>query len=286
VRIGYQKLGLLMLVKYSGKLERTLDELGARVEWVEYEGGAQMVEALKAGALDVAGLGNGPAVMAQAEHVPIAYFAAEPPAPRGVALVVPADSPAESVRDLRGKRIAVNRGAQAHYLLMCALEEAGLNRDALEVRYEPPERALAAFRGGALDAWAIWDPFLSSARLELGARVLRDATGLASNATYYVARRAYARKNAELLQALCDALGFAARWARGDERAAAAHVAPALGFSERALLASWQRELEPVPVDAELLAAQQRVADTLYRFSLIPRPVRVDEAAWDVRLAG
>jgi sulfonate transport system substrate-binding protein len=286
VRIGYQKLGLLMLLKQTGALEQALKPLGVGVRWFEYEGGIQIVAALKAGELDVAGVGNGPAVVAQAERVPIVYVAAEPPAPHAAGLVVPANSRVRSVAELRGARVLVNRGAQAHYLLMCALEEVGLPADAVDVCFEPPERALSAFRAGEVDAWAIWDPFLSSARFELGARLLRDATGLAENSTYYVAERAFAQANNQVLRELWNQLGRIARFTRADREQAATRLAPELGFTARALLASFQRELEPIPVNAELLAAQQDVANTLYRLQVIQSPVNVSDAAWDLRLAG
>ncbi|MFZ5897107.1 MAG: aliphatic sulfonate ABC transporter substrate-binding protein [Myxococcota bacterium] len=286
LRIGYQKLGLFMLLRHSGGLERALATRGVRVEWHEFQGGFQLVAALKREELDMAGLGNWPAVMAQAERVPIVYVAAEPPAPHAAALVVPASSKIEHVADLKGRRVVVNRAAQAHYVLMRALEEASIDARDVEVCFEPPERAWLAFEAGEVDAWAIWDPFLSSARLELGARVLRDANGLATNATYYVARRGLARESPEVLHEVTHQLRLVARFARSQPERAAAVLAPAFGFSPRALLASWQRELEPVPVNAQLLAAQQDIADALHRFALIREPVRVAEAAWEVKLAG
>jgi sulfonate transport system substrate-binding protein len=161
-----------------------------------------------------------------------------------------------------------------------------VSRDAVDISFEPPSRAWSAFRAGDVDAWAIWDPFLSSARLELGARVLRDATGLTTNSTYYVARRSFAEQHPNALNHLLRELGNAARWARDEPERAAALVAPGLGLSREALCASWQRELDPVPVGARLLAAQQDVADALHRFELIAEPVSVADAAWHFKLTG
>jgi aliphatic sulfonates family ABC transporter substrate-binding protein len=286
LRVGYQKLGLMMLLKRSGLLDAALSRRGVSVDWTEYAGGIQLVGALKLDALDVAGVGDCPAVVAQSERIPIVYVAAEPPAPRGAALIVPADSLVQSVAALRGKRVVVNRAAQAHYLLMRALEEAGVERDAVEVCFDTPARAWSAFRAGRVDAWAIWDPFLSSARLELGARVLRDGTGLSSNSTYYVARRSFAEEHSDLLQELLTQLQNAARWARDEPEQAAELAAPGLGFSSAALLASWQRELDAVPVGARLLASQQAVADGLHRFELVDQRVSVADAAWHFELTG
>jgi aliphatic sulfonates family ABC transporter substrate-binding protein len=280
IRIGYQKLGLLMLVKGYGAFDAALAARGCTIDWVEHEGGIQIVDALRAGTLAAGIVGSFPAVFAQAADVPIVYVAAEPPAPQGAALVVPEHSTVKRVRDLRGKRVAVNRAAQAHYLLVTALEEAGVDRREVEICFAPPEQALRAFRAGEIDAWAIWDPWLSSARLDFGGRVLRDASGLMKNSAYYLARRDVAEGNPELVTELLTHIQLAALWAQRDPAAAAARVAPGLGISPRALIASLERELHTMPVSAELIAAQQDIADTLLRMDLIPRAVSVADAQW------
>jgi aliphatic sulfonates family ABC transporter substrate-binding protein len=280
IRIGYQKLGLLMLVKGYGMLDASLTARGQRVEWVEYDGGTQIVEALRSGELAAGVLGDWPAVMAQAEDVPIVYFAAEPPAPRGIALVVPERSQLSLVEQLRGKRVAVNRAAQAHYLLLRALDEVGVDPEDLEIVFTPPEQALSAFRAGEVDAWAIWDPWLSSAKLDFGARVLRDATGLFSSSVYYVARRDFAERHADVVAELQQQLQLVARWVKNDPLGAAERMAPGLGLSPRALQASLQRELGVLAVSDAQVAAQQHIADTLLRLQLIPRKVSVADAVW------
>ncbi len=283
LRIGYQKLGLLMLVKARGALDVALAARGVRVEWVEYSGGIQLVEALRREQLAVAVLGDCPAIFAQAEDVPIVYLAAEPPAPRGTALVVPKDSPLSRVSELRGRRVAVNRAAQAHYLLLRALEEAEVRPDEVEIRFQAPERAWNAFQRHEIDAWAIWDPWLSSARLDLRARVLRDSTGLLTSSTCHVARRDFAERYPELVDELIEHLQLAASWVKNDPERVSALLAPTLGLSSRALVASLERELGTSPLTAELIAAQQDIADALLRMQLISRPVTVADAQRKIR---
>jgi aliphatic sulfonates family ABC transporter substrate-binding protein len=285
LRIGYQKLGLLMLVKGYGAFDAALAARGVGVEWIEYAGGIQLVDALRRGELEAGVVGDCPAVFAQAEDVPIVYVAAEPPAPRGAALIVPEHSALREVSGLRGKRVAVNRAAQAHYLLLKALEEAGVDRSEVEICFEPPERALAAFCSGEVDAWGIWDPWLSSARLDFGARVLRDATGLSTNSVYYLARRDFVERQPELIIELLRHVQVAVQWVKRDPIRAADMIAPGLGLSSRALMASLERELRTLPLSAELIAAQQDIADTLLRLNLIARPVSVAAAQWPLSVA-
>lgn len=275
-----------MLVKGCGSFDAALAARGVQVEWIEYAGGIQLVEALRNQQLSAAVLGDCPAVLAQAENVPIVYLAAEPPAPHGTALVVPEDSSLCGVADLRGRRVAVNRAAQAHYLLLRALEEAGVSPADVDICFEPPERAFGAFQKHEIDAWAIWDPWLSSARLDFRARVLRDSTGLTTSSTYHVARRDFADRHPELIGELLRHLQIAGQWVKADPERAGALLAPSLGLSSRALVASLERELTTSPLSPELIAAQQDIADTLLRLQMITRPVSVADAQWKLGAAG
>jgi aliphatic sulfonates family ABC transporter substrate-binding protein len=286
IRIGYQTLGLLTLVKSCGVLDAALGSRDLKISWQEYGGGIQIVDALRRGELDLGVVGDCPAVCAQAEGVPIVYVAAEPPTPRGAAVIAPADSSLRSVKDLRGRRVAVNRAAQAHLLLMLALEEAGLGEEDIELCFEPPARALALFKSGAIDAWAVWDPWLSSARLDLGARVLRDTSGLFDTSVYYIARQEFARTHPELVAELRKQLEVAARWVESDPARAADMVAPRLGFSPKAVAASLDRALRSDGITQGQIVTQQRIADQCLRLRLIPSPVSVADAQWPEALAG
>jgi aliphatic sulfonates family ABC transporter substrate-binding protein len=280
LRIGFQKLGLLMLAKEHGTLDTTLAAQGVEVEWIECADGIEIVDALAAGELSAGVVGDCPAVFAQAQEVPIVYLAAEPPAPRGTALVVRRDSPVSCVRELQGRRVAVSRAAQAHYLLLRAFEEACVDPTQIEICFLSPERARRAFQAGEVDAWSIWDPWLSAARLELGARVLRDASGLLQNSAYYLARRDFAEQHPAVVAELLTQLENVATWVKSDPLRAADLMAPRLGVSACALLASLTRDLDARPLTAQLIAGQQEIADRLLRLQLIERPISVAAAQW------
>lgn len=139
VRIGYQKYGTLVLLKGKGLLEKKLKSIDYTVEWTEFPGGPQLLEALNAGAVDFGSTGETPPIFAQAANAPLVYIAHEPPAPRGEAILVAKDSPIKAVADLKGKKVAFNKGSNVHYLLVKALEEAGRR-----------PRSLRKGRGGCL----------------------------------------------------------------------------------------------------------------------------------------
>jgi DNA-binding NtrC family response regulator/ABC-type nitrate/sulfonate/bicarbonate transport system substrate-binding protein len=254
IKIGYQRFGLLPLVKAHGGLDAVLGARGCRVEWLEYPGGIQIVEAFQSQGLALASVGEGPPVFAQAASLPLVYLAAEAPAPEDEALIVPIDSPIRSVRELTGRRIALNRGANVHYLLIRALEEAGLSYDSVEVVYLTPAEARIAFERREIDAWAIWAPLLGELLEMRSARVLRDASGLADNAVLYVADPHFAAREPETVELFFSQLV-----------GVAASLAP---------------HRVPKRVDETLVLGQQAVADAFHRHRLINTEVRMKDARW------
>ena len=126
LRIGYQKYGTLVLLKAKGTLEQRLADQGITVQWTEFPGGPQLLEGLNVGSIDFGVTGETPPVFAQAAGADLLYVAHEPPAPTSEAILVPKDSPVTSVKDLKGKKVVLNKGSNVHYLLVRALEDAGL----------------------------------------------------------------------------------------------------------------------------------------------------------------
>lgn len=230
LRVGYQKYGTLVLLKGKGFLESRLKPLGYTVQWSEFPSGPPLIEALNAGAIDLGTAGEAPPIFGQAASRELVYVAAEPPAPRGEAILVPKDSPIRSLEDLRGKTIAFNKGSNVHYLLVKALEKGGVPYDAFKPAYLAPADAAAAFSRGAVDAWAIWDPFLASAERSLGARTLTDAQGLAPNRQFYLSRRGFAEGRGPVIAAFVAAIAEVDAWAKANADTAAADLAPAVGI--------------------------------------------------------
>src|SRR6201991_1423823 len=149
VRIGFQKYGKLVLLKGKGTLEGRLKAIGYSVEWKEFPAGPQLLEALNVGAIDFGSTGETPPIFAQAAGAPLVYVAHEPPAPKGEAILVPKDSPIKTLADLKGKKIAFNKGSNVHYLLVKALEKAGLKYGDVQPVFLAPADARAAFEKGA-----------------------------------------------------------------------------------------------------------------------------------------
>jgi sulfonate transport system substrate-binding protein len=251
-RIGYQKYGNLLLLKTRGILEETLAPLGYRVEWREFQSGPPLLEALGAGAIDFGTTGETPPIFAQAAGVPLLYLASEPPAPTGEAILVAADSPIKVLADLRGKRIALNKGANVHNLFVRALQAAGLRQEDVTVEYLAPPDGRAAFSRGSVDAWAIWDPYLAAAQASLPTRVLADAKGLASNHQFYLGSRRFTDK--AVIAAFTKAIERIDRETVGDPAAAAKILAPATGLPEPVLAVALARLIPKAITIADAVA--------------------------------
>ncbi|SMH62224.1 sulfonate ABC transporter substrate-binding protein [Azospirillum agricola] len=280
VRIGYQKYGTLIILKEQGLLEKKLAPLGYSIAWTEFPGGPQLLEALNVGALDFGTTGEAPPIFAQAAGAPLLYVGYEPPSPKGEAILVPKDSPIRSVAQLKGRKVALNKGSNVHYLLVKALEKEGLSVTDIEPVYLPPADARAAFERGAVDAWAIWDPFYASASAATGARTLTDGTGLVKNHQFFLAAKPYAAANQPAIDAVLAGLREVDEWAAQNVKAVAEQLGPKVGLPVSVLEVAAARQGYGLrPIDAEVIAEQQRIADTFFALKLIPKKIDVSAAA-------
>ncbi len=278
-RIGYQKYGTLVLLKERGLLEPKLKALGIEVVWTEFPGGPQLLEALNVGSLDFGIVGEAPPIFAQAAGAPLVYVGYEPPAPSGEAILVPQDSPIHAVAELKGKRVALNKGSNVHYLLVRALENAGLTIKDIEPIYLTPADGRAAFEKGAVDAWVIWDPFYAAAQAATQARTLIDGTNLVANTQFFLAERSYAVKHGDVIATVLDALRDTDQWANANRDAVGALLSPKVGIPVPVLDIALRRLGEGVrPIDPGIIAEQQKIADAFFQIGLIPKAIHVADA--------
>ena len=278
VRIGYQKYGKLVLLKGRGTLEDKLKPLGYSVSWTEFPSGPPLLEALNVGAIDFGIAGETPPIFAQAAGAPLVYLAYDPPAPSGEAILVPKDSPLKSVADLRGKKVALNKGSNVHYLLVRALEQAGLKYADIQPVFLAPSDALAAFTRGSVDAWVIWDPYEAAAEAATGARILADGTGLVSNYQFYFSSKKFLTEHAKAVDIVLEALNEADDWTKNNIEAVAEQLSPSVGLPAAVLAVSLERESYGIlPINSEVIASQQRIADTYHALGLLPKPITVSD---------
>lgn len=171
VHIGSQKgAASLLVLKAQGALEKRLGEIGVNVTWTEFPAGVVLLEGLNAGAIDFGLTGAPPAIFAQAAGADLIYVLSSKPAPDSQAIIVPPDSPIQKPADLAGKKVAVAKGSSTNALLVRALEAGGLKWGDAEAVFLLPADSKAAFEGGSVDAWSIWDPYYAAEQKGTNAR--------------------------------------------------------------------------------------------------------------------
>src|SRR4030088_3075881 len=294
VRIGFQKYGKLVLLKSKGTLEEKLKAAGYKVVWTEFPSGPPLLEALNVGAIDFGNTGEAPPIFAQAAGAPIQYVAYEPPAPKGEAILVPKDSNLTSVADLKGKKVALNKGSNVHYLLVKALEKAGVKYSEVEPVFLAPAGgragvgrggggarvdAHAASRRAAVDAWVTWDPFQAAARAATGARTLADGTGIVSNYQFYFSSKKFLESDRRIVDLVLAQLSEVDDWAKGDIHAVADQLAPAIGLPVGVVEVALKRQAYGIkPITGSVIADQQQVADTFFALGLLPKQIKISDA--------
>jgi sulfonate transport system substrate-binding protein len=273
LRIGNQK-GWLSILKGRGTLEKRLAPLGVTVAWTEFNAGPVQLEALNVGSIDFGDVGEAPPIFAQAAGAPLVYAGATVPRPKLEAIIVPKGSPIQSVADLKGKRVAYNKGSNVQYFLVKLLQKNGLQYSDVQSIFLPPADARAAFEKGAVDAWIIWDPFLAAAQ-----KTLADASGIVNNRAYYFTSRDFATRNPDVLKIAIEEIN-AITWAGKNKQAAAAELAAVLGLDKSITELQLSRSaFGTAVVNRDILAEQQSIADTFFELKLIPKKLNLLHAA-------
>lgn len=275
--LGDQAKGLRTVVEAS----KAFDGVPYQVEWANFQGAAPLFEALRAGAVDLAPAGDTPVLAAATGGAPLRIVAVRRSQARSIAILVPKDSPIQTVADLKGRNVVISsaRGSISQYLLIRALANAGVKEADVNIGFVMPTDALPAFNAGKIEAWATFGVYQAFAE-EQGARVLLSGEGINTGLTFITASDEVltdpVRRQAinDVLKRLSKALD----WARNNtdqyaEVFARGNDIP-LPVSRR--LQSWGIEaLEPVE-DRDVDALQQ-VDDLFVEKKIFPHAVKVAE---------
>lgn len=279
LNIGFQKYGVLPIIKARGDLDKALKEKGVNVKWVEFPAGPQLLEGLNVGSVAFGESGEAPPIFAQAANSNLVYVANQPAAPLAEALIVPKDSAIQSVQDLKGKRVVLNKGSNVHYLLLKVLEANHLKLNDIQVVYLPPADARAAFEKGAVDAWVIWDPFFAAAEKQLNAKVIATGQNLVNNHQFYLADRKFAEQHPDVLKIVVNELNTTTQWVSQHQTDAAKLLEKPTGLPLDILNTSISRMgFGVTPISNDVVKKQQAVADAFYQQKLIPNKINIQAA--------
>jgi len=225
VVIGYQSKTINTvtagtLLKAKGFLEKRLEDISNttgvdyNVQWQDYDTGAPITAQMVAEKIDIGSMGDYPLLIngsktqanerARTEFVSVTGYS-----PTGSLnmVVVPPNSPIESITDLRGKKVSASVGSAGHGTLVRALDNAGIDpKTGVEVLNQQPQVGASALESGqaqALSQFVAWPGLLV---FQGKAQLLYDgAEGDYPTFHGVVVRRDYASQHPEVLDAFLQA---------------------------------------------------------------------------------
>ncbi|GAA4849374.1 sulfonate ABC transporter substrate-binding protein [Paenibacillus vulneris] len=280
ITIGYQKGNTLNILKEHGNLDKALSEKGYKVEWKVFPTGTVLLEALNTNNIDFGHASDGNAVFMQAGGHPLNYVASESPYPKGVAIVVKEDSKIQSVIDLKGKTIGVTKGGNQHYLLLVALEKAGVSLNDVTIKfYKDAAEGLAAFTKGEFDAYGTWDPYLAIVENTLKTRTIVDGTGNSENRTFYFATKDLLNKKPEVVKMILEELQNADKWANENKQEISKILSTELGLDVAPIQkANDRRTFGVQQIDDAVVTSQQKLADKFFEAGLLSAKINIKDA--------
>lgn len=287
VRIGWLRgPNDITLAKSRGTLEQAFAEKGIKVEWAgPFPAAAPAFEALNAGSIDITAGSSTSAIAALAANIPLTIFGYQKMSPGSEGIVAKKDAGITSIKDLAGKKVAVNRGGTGEYLLMQGLETNGIDPKSVERVYLSPSDSGPSFVQGHVDAWATWDPFVAIAEKSYGGQVIADGAAIGSdNAVVLISSREFAEKKADELQAIFDVLKKDNAWAVANKADAGAIWAKEMNIP--AELGQVIGENNAVPttavtaVDVEQIG---KIADWYAKSGIIPQKPDIKAAVVELK---
>ena len=286
LKVGDQAGIQQAIVEASG----ALDGAEYKVEWAQFPAAAPLLEAEKAGAIDIGYTGDAPLINALAAGADISLVSVmENDGANGLAVIVPEDSSIKSVADLKGKTVSpTTQGSIGHYELLSALKEEGLTADDVTISFLEPVNAAAALKSGSIDAWATWDPYTAAVEIDDNARVIRDAEGISSKLGILSANND-ALADPATKAAMIDFIGrfnTALQWANDNEPEYIAIYSKLTKRPENiAALVAKRSQRVATALDAEQVAKLQTVADNYLQFGVLKNQVVIADNVQDLAAA-
>lgn len=282
LNIGYQKAALKLIVaKENQFFEKEFNNV--KIEWKEFPAGPQTLEALSVKSIDFGYTGDAPIVFALSAGKNLNYLGYEQSSRQAHAILLPSGSTITAITDLKNKRIALTRGSSAHNFLAETLKQANLSWSDIQPIWLSPSDARAALDKKAIDAWAVWDPYISAAEVDGNAKVLFESTSLPATYSYYLAQPEFIKDHPNDAKKVLTVLNQTDEWIRTHKSEAAEILAKSTGLSIQIAQKVLNKKPIPNPVSVltpDVIQSQQEIADLFYGQQLIPNRFEAAKFAW------
>lgn len=172
--------------------------------------------------------------------------------------------------DLRGKRVATQSASAVHFFLSLFLANSGISDNEVEMSFMAARRLPATLANGAIDAFAMREPYISRARAFLGDKaVVFDAPGLYDQTDQIVVSDALIDKRPGAVVKILRALVRAEEYVKSNRTAAQTIVADRLGVTPARIAADWPRRPPRVSLEQSLLSHLEVQARWAIRSKLV-----------------
>lgn len=233
INITYVKAPLnvpSIVEKKQGVFEKEFGKDNIAVTFPEITAGPKQTEAMAAGSVDFAHcLGGTAAILAAANGVDLKVIGIYSRAPKAFVLLAK-DDKLQSVKDLKGKKVAGPKGTVLHQLLLTALEKNGMKADDVQFIAMDIPVAVAALMNGSVDVALAAGPDALKAEVA-GARVLTTGEGLVEATIVTAVRGEFLRKHPDLVKRFMQAHRATLESIKKNEEEALAHTAAETGLT-------------------------------------------------------
>lgn len=261
-------------VRASVEASGVLEGAPYRVDWKHFQASAPLAEALNTGDLDLGFLGDSGFLFLAAKQAPVKLIGVSRQNPDTIALLVPKDSPVKTIADLKGKKVAYWPGAWSQQLTLRALEQAGLPENHVEFIKLMPIDAAAALPQGSIDAFPVWEPYISQQILFSGARPILTAKNLMPGLSAIAASTPSIDSKREAIADFLGRVKQARTWVDNHTDSYADLWAKKANLDQN-VSRHWLRQahMSVGPVDRQAAADLQSTADFLFKVKALPAPL-------------
>lgn len=262
----------LYIARNKGWIEDVAKKYGMTVEYTEFQSLPPINEAFATNNIDFVFAAEAPAIVGKAAGIDTKIL--YPSASITQEVIVQKDSPIQSFKDLKGKKIAVLAGTSANYLLVKTLEKNGLTANDVQIIDMIPPDAKVAFETKQVDAWAIWPPFIEQ---ELVAGYGKTIKADGYTQVVAIARGGFVKDQPELAKEIGATIKQAQQWIIQNGKEAQSTVAQEIDLPLEVVELSWPKVNFSYSIgQAEIKDAQEK-ADFLQSIGLIKRKVNVEQ---------
>ena len=195
-------------VMESGELEKAT---GYKINWRMFAGGGDVIRAMASGDVQIGEVGSAGVAAAASQGQDVKLFWILDDIGDAEALVARNGSGINSVKDLKGKKVATPFVSTSHYQLMVEMKLEGVDPKTVNVMNLRPPEIRAAWERGDIDATFIWDPVLSTVKTNGKVLVTSADIGKKGYPTFdgMVVNSKWAAKNEGFMIALVKAMAKA-----------------------------------------------------------------------------